>query len=149
VLFEARQFQAASKALDDAVRLEPGETIDDQDMRAQLALAAGQNAQVITLCGGARDWEQRELLAIADYALGNRVEAERQFGVLRTELADSGAVQYAEIFAQWGQHAEALRWLRAAMAARDPGLVGIGIDRLLDPLRAEPEFQHLAQTLGM
>jgi TolB-like protein/DNA-binding winged helix-turn-helix (wHTH) protein/tetratricopeptide (TPR) repeat protein len=149
VLFEARQFDAASKALDDAVRLEPAETIDDRDLRAQLALAAGNDVQVIRLCGEVRDWEQRELLAIAHHAVGNGAEAERQFGLLRDELAASGAVQYAEILAQWGQHAEALHWLGAAMTARDPGLAALGVDRLLDPLRDEPQFKRLVQQLGM
>jgi TolB-like protein len=149
VLFEARQFEAASKALDNAVRLEPGETIDDQDMRAQLALATGDDGQVIKLCGGVHDWEQRELLAIAQHAGGNTAEAERQFDLLRNELTASGAVQYAEVLAQWGQYAEALRWLGTAMAAHDPGLVALGEDRLLDPLRGEPEFERLGQQLGM
>jgi hypothetical protein len=104
---------------------------------------------VIKLCRQVRDWEQRELLAIAQHAEGNTAEAERQFDLLRNELAASGAVQYAEVLAQWGQYAESLRWLGTAMAAHDPGLVALGVDRLLDPLRGEPEFERLGQQLGM
>jgi len=149
VLFVARQFAPASAALDTAIRLEAHETLDDQDMRAELALAAGQNAQVVTLCAGTRDWEQRMLLAIAQHALGNSAEAERQLALLRGELGLSGAMQYAQVLAQWGRPAEALQWMRAALSARDPGLAGIGVDRLLDPLRSEPQFQKILQQLGI
>ncbi len=85
------------------------------------ALAAGDDAQVIRLCGEVRDWEQRELLAIAQHAAGHSAEAERQFGLLRNELAASGAVQYAEILAQWGQRrrctGQAPRWLLAILGS--------------------------------
>jgi len=46
----------------------------------------------------------------------------------------------AEIYAQWGDTPKALEWLEKALQLRDPGLVDLKADPLMDPLRKEPRF---------
>jgi len=62
-------------------------------------------------------------------------------------MGDAGAVQYATIYAQWGDRSKALEWLETAMRLRDPGLEGLKTDPLFDPLRQEPRFQAMMREL--
>jgi hypothetical protein len=54
---------------------------------------------------------------------------------------------YATIYAQWGDRVKALEWLATAMRLRDPGLVLLKTDPLMDPLRNEPRFQAIERQL--
>jgi hypothetical protein len=46
-----------------------------------------------------------------------------------------------------GNTPKALEWLEVAMRLRDPGLVHLKTDSLLDPLRREPRFQAIERAL--
>jgi tetratricopeptide (TPR) repeat protein len=65
----------------------------------------------------------------------------------KSTLGDSAAYQYGEIYAQWGDLPAALDWLEKALRLRDPGLVILRTDPLLDPLRNEPRFQAIERDL--
>jgi len=60
---------------------------------------------------------------------------------------DAAAYQYAQIYAQWGKASQALAWLEKAMRLRDPGLIYVKTDPLMDPLRREPRFQAAERAL--
>ena len=62
-------------------------------------------------------------------------------------MGDATAYQYATIYAQWGNRAQALEWLETALRLRDPGLEQLKTDPLLDPLRNEPRFQAIEREL--
>jgi hypothetical protein len=64
-------------------------------------------------------------------------------------MGKSAAYQYAQINAQLGDVEESLRWLGVAREVRDPGLIGLVADPLLDPLRTDPRFRTLLQELGL
>jgi tetratricopeptide (TPR) repeat protein len=70
-------------------------------------------------------------------------------GVLSKLLAngDAAAYQYATIYAQWGNTSKALEWLEKALKLRDPGLVDLKADPLMDPLRKETRFQAIEREL--
>ena len=57
------------------------------------------------------------------------------------------AYQYAEIYAQRGDTPKALEWLDTGLRVRDPGLLWLKTDRLMDPLRKEPRFQAVMREL--
>jgi hypothetical protein len=61
---------------------------------------------------------------------------------------ESAAYQYTQIYTQWGDIANALKWLETAAKIRDPGLVTVGLDRLVAPLRKEPGFQQIQEKTG-
>jgi hypothetical protein len=58
-----------------------------------------------------------------------------------------GRFDAVTLYAQWGDHAKALQWLDTAMQMRDPGLVNLKADSLMDPLRQEPRFHAVLQKL--
>jgi hypothetical protein len=51
--------------------------------------------------------------------------------------------EYAVIHAQWDEPAEAIKWLERAAELKDPGLIEIKADPLLDPLRKIDRFKEL------
>ena len=66
---------------------------------------------------------------------------------MKAEDGETSACQYAMIHAQWGNRAKALEWLETALRLRDPGLVYLKTDPLMDPLRKEPRFQAIERAL--
>ena len=79
--------------------------------------------------------------------LGQHADAEAQFAKLKASQADTASYQYAEIYAQWGDMQQALRWLGSALQARDSGLAELRVDPLLDPLRNQPRCQAVERQL--
>jgi hypothetical protein len=79
--------------------------------------------------------------------IGRHGDAAAVLARITTSAGDAAAYQYAEIFAQWGDHNTALDWLEKAVQLRDPGLVYTKTDPLLDPLRKEPRFQAIERQL--
>jgi hypothetical protein len=104
-------------------------------------------------------WDQKIRREIQDCALFIPVisanTASRHEGYFRLEWdlsklkaeGDAAAYQYATIYAQWGNRAQALEWLETALRLRDPGLESLKTDPLLDPLRKEPRFQAIEREL--
>jgi hypothetical protein len=48
---------------------------------------------------------------------------------------------------RWGDRAKAREWLETALRLRDPVLIFLETDPLLDPLRKEPRFQAVERQL--
>ena len=87
--------------------------------------------------------------AIALHRLGRHEQAANELKLLQADSGASAAYQYAQIHAQWGENGQALDWLQKALDVHDPGVLLMGIDRFLDPLRQEPRFQELLQAGGL
>jgi hypothetical protein len=60
---------------------------------------------------------------------------------------DAAAYEYAEIYAQWANSAQALDRLEAAVRLRNDRLEQLRVDPLLDPVRNEPRFQAIERQL--
>jgi TolB-like protein/DNA-binding winged helix-turn-helix (wHTH) protein/tetratricopeptide (TPR) repeat protein len=86
-------------------------------------------------------------LALAYDKLGRHADAEAELKEAQTALGDAGTYIYTQIYAQWGNRPKALEWLETAMRWRDPGLIKLKTDPLLDPLRKEPRLQAIERAL--
>ena len=93
------------------------------------------------------DWGSQLCLAVLYDKLRQHADAEAELAKLKAALGDSAAYQYATIYAQWGNRAQALEWLDTALRLRDSGLEYMKTDPLLDPLREEPRFQEIEREL--
>jgi TolB-like protein len=99
-------------------------------------------------CEMKRDaWLSQLCLAVVYEKLGRHADAGAELKKLQAALGDSAAVQYTMIYAQWGNRAKALEWLDTAMRLRDPGLLELKANPLMDPLRKEPRFQAALREL--
>lgn len=85
--------------------------------------------------------------AIAKHRMGDTAGAEAALATMQRDF-DGSHYQQAEVNAQIGRPAEALKWLEIAYAKRDPGLLWLRNDPLLDPLRGEAGFKELLSRLG-
>ena len=79
--------------------------------------------------------------------LGRYADAEAVLSKMKAALGDTSAYQYATIYAQWGNQPKPLEGLATALRLRDPGLVYLKTDPLLDPLRKVPPFQAIGREL--
>jgi tetratricopeptide (TPR) repeat protein len=148
VLIEARDFPAAQVALRHARQTEAAETPNDRYYAAQIELGLGHPAEVVRICAGSHDWIFEQLQAIADHALGRDDEAAHLLADLQQRLGDSAAMQYAEVYTQWGRTEEALKWLRTALRLRDPGMVYLRASPLLDPIMQTADFRDIERQMN-
>lgn len=146
-LSDARQFREAVETYDRALRIRAsGQALAE---RGLALLKLGE------LDGAKRDcetppltWENRTCLAILYEKLHRHPDAEAQVAVLVHEMGDSPAMQFAEIYAQWGDIPKALDWIEKAYRVKDPGMVWLKVDDALDPLRSQPRFQEMERKLN-
>lgn len=61
---------------------------------------------------------------------------------------DSDALEYAEIYAQWGEIEHALSWVERAEQLHDPALQALKVFPTPDPIRNEPRFKEVEKRLN-
>jgi TolB-like protein/Flp pilus assembly protein TadD len=93
------------------------------------------------------NWASEWCLAVTYDKLGRHADAEAVLTKFQRVYGDAGLVEYATIYAQWGNTTKALEWLTTAMRLRSPDLAYVRTDPLLDPLRQEPRFQAVMREL--
>lgn len=79
---------------------------------------------------------------------GDRARATSILNDMRKNSGDNGKYQYAEMLADMGDLDAAMTELAGSVKLRDPGLLLLPTDPLLDPLRNKPEFQMLVRQLN-
>jgi tetratricopeptide (TPR) repeat protein len=146
-LYAAHRYEEAVTAFAELISLEP----DFKSTYAEWGLAfygLGDLESERTSCETKPDdWGSQQCLAVIYDKLEKHADAEAELAKIRASLGDAGAYRYATIYAQWGKPPKALEWLETALRLRDPGLVDLKTDPLLDPLRKEPRFQAIEREL--
>jgi TolB-like protein len=146
-LFFARRYDESIAVLQDTLALDR----DDSTAYATSGMAyflLGNLPKARDSCAVKPDhWQSRVCLAIVNAKLGRRADADAAVAKLRADAGDDYAVQFAEIFAQWGDLPKAMEALETAFRLKDPGLETLKVDPLLDPLRNEVRFQAMQKML--
>lgn len=147
-LYVARRYGEAAAAYAQANTLNP-EFKSSYARRGLAFLGLGDLQRARYSCESKRDyWLSQHCLAMVYEKLGRSADAQAELRKMQAALGDSAAYQYATIYAQWGDRAKALQWLDTALRLRDPGLEGMKVDPLMDPLRQEPRFQTILRELN-
>jgi TolB-like protein len=143
-LYVARRYDEAIAAFAEVISLDPDYT-KTYGNRGLAYYGLGDLESARVSCETKPDhWVSQWCLAVVYDKLGRHADAQAALSKLGT---DTGAYQYATIYAQWGQRAKALEWLETALRLRDGGLEGLKTDPLLDPLRQERRFQAIEREL--
>jgi TolB-like protein/Tfp pilus assembly protein PilF len=146
-LYGARRYEEAIAAYIEVISLDR----DFKGTYAERGLAhygLGDLQSARASCEMKRDyWYGQQCLAVIYDKLGRHADAEAELAKLKAAQGDDAAYQYATIYAQWGNLPNALEWLGTAWRLRDPGLVTLKTDPLLDPLRQEPRFKAIEREL--
>jgi TolB-like protein/regulator of sirC expression with transglutaminase-like and TPR domain len=146
-LYYARRYQEAVGAFAEAITLDPGFK-QSYGHRGLAFYGLGDLHRARASCETKPDfWVSQQCLAVVYDKLGRHADAESILSKLKAAQGDTVAYQYATIYAQWGDRAKALEWLEMAWRTRDPGLVYLKTDPLMDPLRQEPRFQAILREL--
>jgi TolB-like protein len=142
-LFYARLYRESLTAFSDTLALDPNSS-DTYSYRGLAYYLLGDFNNARSSCEGKT---RVVCLAVTYEKLGRHSDAQATLAKARAEAGDAEAYQYATIYAQWGDRGKALEWLETAMHLRDPGLILLKTDPLMDPLRKEPRFQAIEREL--
>jgi tetratricopeptide (TPR) repeat protein len=145
----ARRYEESLAAYRDGLSLKPK---DDPLWAAYGALiyyALGDFEKMRAACEsvGKAVKDFQDCFALAYHKLGRQADAETALARFKALEGNAGAYRYAAIYAQWGNTPKALEWLETALQLRDPPLINLKADPLLDPLRKEPRFQAIERAL--
>ncbi len=88
-------------------------------------------------------------LAIAYHALGRQKDAETYAAQMYSDEGDQNSYNLAMVYAQWNQPARAMYWLKKAREINDQGLTDLECDAWLDPIRGQPGFREIEQSLHL
>jgi serine/threonine protein kinase/tetratricopeptide (TPR) repeat protein len=110
--------------------------------------AVAERQKVLTLSGNP------DLAAAigADYAQSGYVGVMQGWLEGLKEVSKRGyvsAYDIAEIYARVGDKTQTLVWLEQAFNQRDSKLTYIRVEPAFDPMRSDPQFQHIVERLGM
>ena len=146
-LYAARRYEESVVAFADVISLDPGFK-SGYGERGLSFYGLGDLERARASCEIKPDhWASQQCLAVVYDKLGRHTDAEAELAKLKAAVGDSAAYQYATIYAQWGNTAKALEGLETALRLRDPGLIYLKTDPLLDPIRQEPRFQKMMREL--
>jgi TolB-like protein/Tfp pilus assembly protein PilF len=146
-LLLARRYEEAVAAFTDLISLAPDFT-GGYAVRGFAYWGLGDLERARASCEVKPDYStSQQCLAMIYEKLGRHTDAQAELAKLKAQDGDADAYQYAEIYAQWGNLPKALEWLETALRLRDPGLVSLKTDPLMDPLRKEARFQAIVREL--
>jgi TolB-like protein/Flp pilus assembly protein TadD len=146
-LYAARRYGESAAAYTEAISLNP-DYATAVNFRGLALYELGDLQRARASCESKReDWLAQQCLAVVYEKLGRHADAEAELKKIQAAFGDGTAYQYATIYAQWGNRTKALEWFDKAMRLRDPGLVYLKTDPLMDPLRHEPRFQAALKEL--
>ena len=146
-LYIARRYEEAVAASADLIRLEP-DIKQTYALRGLAYYGLGDLQSARASCEATPDhWLSQECLSVAYDKLGRHPDANAVLSEMKAAMGDASAYQYAAIYAQWGDRVKALHWLDTALRLRDPGLLDLKTDPLMDPLRQEPRFLAIEREL--
>jgi TolB-like protein/tetratricopeptide (TPR) repeat protein len=87
-------------------------------------------------------------LAVVEHRLGNAKAAQTALAQLLTERGERALYQQGQVYAQWSMRDLAIERLEQARVVGDTGLIYARNDPLLDPLRSDPRFVRVLQSIG-
>ena len=88
-------------------------------------------------------------LTMIHHAQGRPSESDAALKTLIDGFGWTAAYQVAEAYAYRNEVDKSFEWLERAYTQRDPGVVYVGFDNLLRPLRDDPRWQPFVQRLGL
>ena len=148
-LLSARRYDEALAAYRDGLSLRPKDPTWAASTGQLIYYALGDFEKMRAVCEGvgeaAKDFP--DCLALTYHKLGRQADAETALARFKTLEGNAGAYAYATIYAQWGNTSKALQWLETALQLRDPRLIYLKTDPLMDPLRTEPRFKAIEREL--
>jgi TolB-like protein/cytochrome c-type biogenesis protein CcmH/NrfG len=94
-------------------------------------------------------WRMLAYSAICHFKLGNEAKGRESLETLIAEEANGAPYNIAQVHSQTGETDNAFEWLEQAVEVRDPGVTGLAIDPLFDPVRDDPRMTGMLDRIGL
>jgi len=95
------------------------------------------------------DWTRRFALALTRWGENRRTESDAALEELTRFNAETAAYQIVQVHAFRGERDRSFEWLERALRQRDPGLITMKTDPLLDSLHADPRWPDFLKKIGL
>jgi serine/threonine-protein kinase len=146
-----RRLPEAEKSVSEAIRLAPG-LMEARGFYVYLLFEQGRFAEAKRATAAIASSTAAQSLLIQSAIAQRLGEESRAKGfadqILHSTNVSAVHYQLAEMYAAEGQPDEAIAQLEAAWAARDPGLLAVQVDFLLDPIRNDPRFRAIVKRMN-
>ncbi len=144
VLACARRYDAARDAVQRSMTLISHPLPQGVSDLGSLLIKEGEVEDGRRICATLPDYG---CMAIADHALGKTDDANKELTEMISENGVSDAYHYSVVYAQWHEPELARQWLTKAREINDPALSQIRCDAFQDPMRNQPWFKQIEQSL--
>jgi len=148
-LVSLRRYDEAEGAMRKAIALQP-QSAQNYMWLAIIELQRGHPAAAVEFARQETDPFWRTFgLALAQFANGERVEADAALQKLITEDADDAGSQIAQIYAFRKEPEKMFEWLEHAWTTHDVGVTELLSNPLLRAYKDDPRFVAFAQKIGV
>jgi TolB-like protein/DNA-binding winged helix-turn-helix (wHTH) protein/Tfp pilus assembly protein PilF len=147
--YQARHYDDAAVALQHEKQLRGSLPAHSMELLARVQLLRGDLTGAAQSCKASTAEYVDICLAMVEHARGDMAAAQAAIDRLKQSGRDDATYNFAEIYAQWRDHASALSWLEQAFKQHDQVLGQILADPLLDPIRDEPRFKEVVRQLNL
>jgi len=147
-LENARRYPEALAAFETAIKLNPTHATEAYQRAGRLHYLMGDLQKAKAACEAEPDiYHLQTCMPLIYEKLGQHDAAKAALAIAMQTQKEYSSYQYAQIYAQWGQIDEAIRWLEKGIKLLDPGVESMKVDPFLDPLRTSPKYQALEREL--
>ncbi|MGD2031746.1 MAG: tetratricopeptide repeat protein [Gammaproteobacteria bacterium] len=94
-------------------------------------------------------WRVLAYSAICKLRLGREADAQEDLEELIAKESEGAPFNIAQVYSQMGRTDKAFEWLGRAVETHDPGITGLAIDPLLDPIREDPRMAATLDRIGL
>src|SRR5438132_3337785 len=143
------RYDEAEAALRKAIELQPQSAQNYQQL-AVIQILRGKSSAAVELAKQETDpfW-RTYALALAQFANGDRAEADAALKKLIDEDADDAGSQIARVYALRKEPEKMFEWLEHAWSTHDAGVTNILYDPFLLAYKDDPRFIAFAQKIGV
>jgi serine/threonine-protein kinase len=143
------RYDEAEAALHKAIKLQPQSAIRYTYL-AIIQILRGNSGAAVDLAKQETDpFFRTYALALAQFANGDRAEADAALKKLIDEDADTSGSQIAEVYALRKEPDKMFEWLEHAWATHDSGVTELLFNPFLCAYKDDPRFIAFAQKIGV
>jgi tetratricopeptide (TPR) repeat protein len=145
----ARKFAEARAEYPRVVELNPAAPWAHAGLGLSFLMEGKFEEAAVAAQGDAGEWARLLIVACARWGQKRIPEADAALAQLTENFADTAAYQIAEVHAYRADKDRAFEWLERARRQRDPGLVSMRKDPLLENLQGDPRWNPFLHTMGL
>ncbi len=147
-LYSSGQLAQARQVLTRALEISPENELGRFYLGVALILDGDAKEALATVGLPNTAW-RRTLLALAEYEVGHRAEAQRALDDLIARDGPAQPYHVARVYAWRGERDRAFEWLDRAFAQNDPQMSYVNTDPLVRNLRKGPRYTALLKRLNL